>query len=478
MKSRMWSWLLLPGLLLLSGCPDGGGGSALVGSTATIVYRADQITDTVAELFSVGSGVKLNPALALPNTVQAFALTRDKRAVIYIADQDTAGVFEIYRVELANPGTSTKLNPTGGFGISGSKDVLDFKLIPDGSGIVYLADQDTDGVNELYIVRFASPGTTTKLNDTLVANGNVLDFDITANSTIVVYRADQDIDTVNELYQKTIGSVIAPAKLHANYAAGRSVNSFKLLPSSAGVLYLANQTTLTVVELYESVFGGALGAPVNSALVAGGNVFDFAISPDSTSVVYRADKDTDTVTELYLVLLSSLTISSKLNGPMVANGNVDSHYLVTADSASVVYIADQNVDGQNELYRTIFGGANTRLLTGLLAAPKAVYDVATIPDSSGVVYIADQDTPGTREVYRVLFATAPTSTKLNPTFAAARQAQEIAVTPDSGSVVYRANETSATAIELYRSFFTTAGSSTKLNGTLVPGGNVDAFAIR
>jgi len=482
MNTRIQSWIVLGFMALLAGClPDGGGGGGGGGQEGTsvlIVYRADQTTFTVPELFSANSQTKLNPPLGLPQAVQAFAITPDKTAVVYIADETTPGVFELYRVNLSATGVSTKLNGA----LTASGDVQDFKLIPDGSGVVYLADQDTDGVNELYRVLFANPQTSAKINGPLVNGGDVFDFDVTANSTRVVYRADQDIDTVVELYQNTLTPIGSPLKLHSNYALGRSVSGFKLLPNSSGVLYLANQTTSTVLELFETLFaGGTIGAKVNGVLVTpGGNVIDFSISADSLSVVYRADQDTDGRVELYRVLLSALTNSTKMNNPaMQPAGNIG-NYLVTLDSSSVVYIADEDADEVFELYRTVFNNPPTRTkLTGaLIVGPSDVFDVAAIPDSSGAVYIADQDVAGTREVYRVGFAAPGFPTKLNPPFAAGRQAQEIVVTPDSGSVVYRANQTSAAAVELYRVFFGTPGTSTKLNGTLVPGGNVEAFAIR
>ena len=477
MDRRIWSWLALPFLMLLMGCPDGGGGGGgFEGTTATIVYRADQTTSNVFELFLVGSGTRLNPPLGSTQTVQTFALTPDKSAVVYIADQDTPTVFELFVVSLNNPGSSTKLSPTGPTGINGLKDVHAFKVIPDGSGVVYLADQDTDGVNELYLVRFASPGVITKLNPTLTPNGDVLDFNVTANSTRVIYRADQDIDSVVELYQ-TVLATVSNSKLHADYSAGHAVTEFKLLANSAGVLYTANQTTSTVVELFETLFaGGTTGATVNDGLVSGGNVIDFALSPDSNRIVYRADQETVGVIELYLVELASLTNSVKLNGTLPANGNVDSRYAVTPDSASVVYVADQDQDAQMELYRTVFSGlANTRLLPGLITRSKAVSAIGTIPDSSGMAYIADQDTAGTREVYRVLFADPGATTKLSPV-PMAGDGIEIVVESDSRSVIYRADQTTLGTIELYRTYFSTLGN-TKLNAPLASGRSVTGFAL-
>ncbi|HEX5551318.1 MAG TPA: hypothetical protein VFX36_10820, partial [Nitrospira sp.] len=95
----------------LTGCPSGDdGGTPVVPAGGTVVYLADQDIGGVFELFLASSGAKLNPTLPVGSTVVSFALTPDSSAVVYLADQDQDDVFELYRVNLATPGTSTKLN--------------------------------------------------------------------------------------------------------------------------------------------------------------------------------------------------------------------------------------------------------------------------------------------------------------------------------------------------------------------------------
>ncbi len=81
--------------------------------------------------------------------------------------------------------------------------MLDFAISPDSARVVYLADQETDALNELWSVPL-SGGTGTKLNRTLVAGGDVQDFLISPDSDSVVYGADQDADTVDELLAVSI----------------------------------------------------------------------------------------------------------------------------------------------------------------------------------------------------------------------------------------------------------------------------------
>ena len=130
MSTRSILSLLVAASLCLTGCPsDNGGGGAVPASGGTVVYLADQDIAGVFELYLEGSGTKLNPALAVGRTITSFALTPDAAAVVYIADQDQDDVFEIYRVNLASPGASTKLN---GALVAGG-DVVQLAVTADGT---------------------------------------------------------------------------------------------------------------------------------------------------------------------------------------------------------------------------------------------------------------------------------------------------------------------------------------------------------
>ena len=130
-------------VLFLTSCvDDNGSGGNVVPASGTVVYLADQDITGVFELFLASSGAKLNPTLPVGRTVVSFALTPNGSAVVYLADQDQDDVFELYLVNLATPGTSTKLT---GVLVAGG-DVVQFAVTPDGSSVVYRADQNIDEV--------------------------------------------------------------------------------------------------------------------------------------------------------------------------------------------------------------------------------------------------------------------------------------------------------------------------------------------
>jgi hypothetical protein len=215
--------------------------------------------------------------------------------------------------------------------------------------VVYLADQDTNNVNELYSVPIGG-GSSVKLNGTLVAGGDVrTDFRISADSAHVVYAADQDTDNVFELYSVPIDRSDDPIKL-------------------------------------------------NDVLVTNGNVSGFLISPDGATVVYDADRDTDGVLELYGVPVSGGMVY-ELNGPFVAGGSLrdegPDRYSISSDSSRVLYIADQETDGVFELYRAARHG-HDRDADGVGASCDCDNENdqiwATPGEVQGVMFLGDKET--------------------------------------------------------------------------------------
>jgi hypothetical protein len=127
-------------------------------------------------------------------------------------------------------------------------------------------------------------------------------------------------------------------------------------------VYRADQDADQVLELYSRPIDGSGSAvKLNGALVAGGNVSDLQISADSTWVVYRADQDADEVFEVYSRPIDGSGAAVKLSGALVSGGDVYFDFQISADSTRVVYSADQDADEVFELYsRPIDGSGGGR----------------------------------------------------------------------------------------------------------------------
>lgn len=191
----------------LSGTPVSGGGVfdfKLSPDSLFAVYRADADTNDVMELYSVllGGGVgphKLNGPLTAGGQVGfggTYTISPDSERVVYLADQDTNDVYELYSVPI-NSGIIVKLNPPLVPG--GDVDwVWQSQISPDSSRVVYLADQETNDVSEIFSVPIGG-GTAVKLNGPLAGN-YPFDFFISPDGSRVVYRAQQDSATQYELY--------------------------------------------------------------------------------------------------------------------------------------------------------------------------------------------------------------------------------------------------------------------------------------
>ena len=109
------------------------------------------------ELYSTpihgGVSTKLNSPLVEHGDVFESLITTDGTRVIYLADQDTNNVDELYSVSIWG-GPSTRINAP----LRAGAEILGFQVSPDDSTVAYLADHDVDEVFELHAVWIRTPG--------------------------------------------------------------------------------------------------------------------------------------------------------------------------------------------------------------------------------------------------------------------------------------------------------------------------------
>jgi protease II len=195
-----------------------------------VAYCADQQTDGVIELYTVAfnapaQATKLNPPLVAGGRVNSsYVFSSDSSFLIYTAEQDTAGLDELYRVNIATPGVSTKLNPP----LVAGGDVGMFTLRADDSRVGYMAAQDNPSVWEIFEVDLATPGTATKVSAPMQAEGAFW-FEYTEGESHMVYLADQDSDTA-ELFDVAIATPRVATKLNAALVGGGEVWEYEVIP--------------------------------------------------------------------------------------------------------------------------------------------------------------------------------------------------------------------------------------------------------
>lgn len=232
-----------------------------------------------------------------------------------------------------------------------------------------------------------------------------------------------------------------------------------------------------MLELYGvPVTAPGVATKLSAPLVAGGDVCRFEFSPNSSRVAYCADQQTDGVMELFSVSLASPGVAVKVNAPLVAGGNVTPSYEFSPDSSFLVYAADQDVVGRDELYRVDLSapGVATKLNASIIAGG-GVVGFHLRPDGQHLAYVANQENVDIYELYDVAFSAPTVTTKLHPTMAGSG-VMWFEYASGSDQVVYAASQDSP-AVELYRVDLAAPGTTVKLNGALTPGGEVWDFAI-
>ena len=253
--------------------------------------------------------------------------------MVYKAVQDQLGVDELYSVPIVSPAGYNqwvegapifwkKLNRP----LTAEGDVKSFMISPDSSRVVYLADQERDTVIEVYSVPLVGPAEAgVKLNRDLVAGGSVKFFppdavQISPDSSRVVYIADQQINGQDELYSVPLsGPAGLGGKLNGLLVVGGNVMEFRISPDSGRVVYRADQDANNVYELYSTPLGGPAtdGIKLSKLLTVNGDVTDFEVSPDSRWVVYRAYQDHNELFELHRVPLAGPTAFGLKLGPLL-----------------------------------------------------------------------------------------------------------------------------------------------------------------
>jgi hypothetical protein len=177
---------------------------AISGDSTRVVYNADQDTNDAVELYSVPieggqPPVRLNPPLVAGGSVDAlpFVLTPDSSRVVYRGDQDTNDVVELFSVPTEG-GSAVRLSgPLGPH----SDVQRDFRVDALSQRVVFTGDLETNFVEELFSAPIDGSAGRRKESGSLVSGGRVQrDHRIASDGSFVVYRADQDVVAQYELY--------------------------------------------------------------------------------------------------------------------------------------------------------------------------------------------------------------------------------------------------------------------------------------
>jgi hypothetical protein len=303
----------------------------------------------------------LNGPLASGGDVEEkFQHTPDGTKVVYIADESTNGDSELY-VSDSDGTNKRKLQ-----GVPSGRDVKYFIISPDSLRVAFLMDINTSGMYDLFTINIDGTGLT-QLNQGLNNAAHTVSrtFKFTPDSSKVVFVTNE-ITGVRNLF---IANPVSPVnRTQLNTSGKAPVSSvFEIAQNGSRVVYKeSSDPAHPNIRSVQPSSTGDIQLNPNFTLPASG-ASDFSISPTSSKVVYRANQDNDAIYELYAVNLDGTGSVNKINGSIVSGGSVQPiQFKITSNGSKVVYIADQQTDEIFELYVSNIDGSNNLKINGAL----------------------------------------------------------------------------------------------------------------
>jgi Tol biopolymer transport system component len=499
------------------------------------VYRADQTNDETYEAFATPLDGSSGPRrLNLPfasgpvrGDVVAFLPAADDARVVFRADQDSDEVFELFTTRVLGRGTPRPLSGSftvfddvlegfarsdeggyvayqrdtlGGpfvlFGTrsdgSGSPLALDqdpyefpgpFAFTPDETRVVYRKELFFGSRYGLFSARLDGALPPVHLNPGAIAESSVAsDLRLAPGGERVVYRADQDVDGRPELFSVPSDGSAPPLRLNAPLAAGARVHDFRIGPDGRRVFFRAGPLAAQL-ELFGVPVDGGTPVRLHPPLASDRGVTDYAVTADGRRVVYRADQEIDQQNELFSVPSSGhhpplrgaggeARVGSVRLTPLASGEDVQSDFALDPGGRRVVYRAGA-LTTRFELFQVpIDGSAPPLRLSGPLVASGNVTGFAASPDGTRVVYRADQRVNELHELFSVPSGGGP-GVALDPLPAFA-DVDSFRIAPDSLHVVYRADRGADEVFELFAVPLDGSAPPRRLNDPLAPGGDVQA----
>ncbi len=382
---------------------------------------------------------KLNQALVSGGNVSSFKVTGDGTYVLFSADAETDGVDELYSVARSG-GTAVKLSRS----LTPPEMIPQFWISPDYSRVIYAVE---GSVSELISIPVGGG------SGTVLDSGNVADFmGISADSSLVVYREYPVLPGPAEMYSIPIGGGSATL-LSQGSATGAGAINASLTPDGATVLFTYQASSGGPTELYKAPIGGGSIVKLSGTLPAGYDVgLAFFASDDSSRAFFTVNNN------------FGLNTYSYYSAPLAGGALVDlaptmtsfySDYFWLMDSGNTfAFSAGDGSFTQGEIYTVPVTGGSLTKISGTPDPSAAVvnpYSIAVSPDLSTTVFRSDLLTPGTYELFaaqsgggtpvRLNSALAPGGTLLGRPL----------ISPDSSIVAYDAEQDGPPFTNMYAS---------------------------
>lgn len=266
------------------------------------------------------------------------------------------------------------------------------------AGVVFKADRDTDGTEELYAAN-ADGSRVIRLSNSLATNFTITSWQVSANRRYVAYLLrEQQQFPVSELYVVSVDGG-TPIRVSSDLPFAGSVSTYAWSPDSARIAYRADQDTQGNIELYTVLSNGDENVKVSGDGQTNIQT-DFNWSPDSTHIAYR----TGFGTKLYTVRADGLS-NVEVSGSLVLNGFVYEDYRWSPDSSRIAYRADQIIDGVVELYISQADGSSNVQVSSVnsdFSSNAELIDFKWSPDGTRIAYVSNDNVWTRDELYVAL----------------------------------------------------------------------------
>lgn len=484
-----------------------------------VVYRADPSEDDVMELLRVAlDGSTPRAPLSGPGPrsmlgdVGRYALAG--RNVIYLAEQEIAGVQELHSAPLDRSRAPVRLNdPLGPL-----QEVSAFQVSPDGTSVAFVANPTRGDRLDVFITPSDGSAPARLLDDGARGWGGVqsdLRFSPDARWIVYEWRESEQFD-VHAV--RSDGSA-PPVSLYGSWGV---VHSFAISPDSTRVVFRLGWGS-DHRYLFSAPIDGSAPAVNLVSLWSGSDITGFGISADSRRIVYRADAGISDHFQLYSVPLEGGAAAIALQGPQA--GEVQDFAFPVA-TGRVVFRAN-GPEGRIELYSTLADGSVAPAKLAAMGPHRLVKPFVLSPDGTRVAYRADADTDERFELFSVpsdgsappvklsfatrrdtdvpAFAFTPDSRRvlyladtlrneqddlyvvpadrstpprrLSPPLAPGRTLVDFACSPDGAWVAFRSTHDSGAEIELFRAPLDGSAAPIELSAPIAPGGGVRGYGF-
>ena len=412
--------------------------------------------------------------LCLLVAVCIYAAPAHGARIVYLAEQNHVGVNELFLVDSANPGVTTQLNlPLTRF----SDGVSRFAISPDGAHVVFSADQDNIGYTDLYLVDINMPGKWTRIGSPAIGR-RVIHAKFSPDGSKLAFTASDVSFGNTQLYIVDLANPEAVARLNGDLVETGSVSSsgFQFTPDGSHIAYVASELQ-AMYELY--MVDLAVPGQVVRLNAPGGSVGDsyegrFQILPDSRRVIYSAVWQNPGVRELHMVSLDQPGQPVTLNSTLQSAGYVF-YWAVSPDGRYATYTADQDTDGKLEVFLvdTNIPGVSTKI-NG--PAQRVASLAAFTPDSKRIIYTGDEERDiDARDLYSVLIEKPMTRERLNAPLPQNVDINAFTLSSDGALVVYKPEPPGGFSTDLMLAQLSKPGTAVKINGPL-PDGSLERVA--